>query len=40
MFYFSDGRIYEGDFLQGKKHGKGRYFWPNGQVYEGEFKND
>ena len=31
---------YEGEFLQGKKNGKGTYFWNNGNRYEGEYLND
>ena len=29
---------YEGEFVQGLKHGKGKLFFPNGSIYEGEFK--
>lgn len=28
---------YEGDFVDGKKHGKGTYHWRDGSIYEGEF---
>lgn len=40
FYYWPDGRIFEGTFVDGKKQGKGRFFWKNGQVYEGEFKMD
>ena len=36
---FSDGSYYEGDFVNGKFHGKGKYTWANGTYYEGEFAN-
>jgi len=29
--------VYEGDFVNGKKHGKGKYTWSNGDMYEGDF---
>lgn len=34
----STGCKYEGDFLNGKFDGIGKYFWPDGSIYEGEFK--
>jgi hypothetical protein len=37
---FEDGSIYEGDFVKGKKHGKGKYTFPNGNAYEGDFVDD
>ena len=36
---FSDGSYYEGDFVNGKFHGKGKYTWANGTYYEGDFAN-
>ncbi|XP_037553748.1 ankyrin repeat and MYND domain-containing protein 1 [Nematolebias whitei] len=36
----SDGSRYEGDFLDGLKHGKGRYTWKHGAYYEGFFYKD
>ncbi|MED6276468.1 hypothetical protein CHARACLAT_003353 [Characodon lateralis] len=35
-----DGSKYEGEFLDGFKHGKGRYSWRNGECYEGFFYKD
>uniref|UniRef100_UPI0037E8729E ankyrin repeat and MYND domain-containing protein 1 n=1 Tax=Semicossyphus pulcher TaxID=241346 RepID=UPI0037E8729E len=35
-----DGSRYEGEFLNGLKHGKGRYTWRNGEYYEGSFYKD
>jgi hypothetical protein len=34
-----DGRIYEGQFKNGKKHGYGEYSWPNQKVYKGSWEN-
>jgi hypothetical protein len=31
---------YEGQFLDGKKHGNGRFVWGDLSYYEGEYKND
>eukprot|EP00928_Gymnodinium_smaydae_P098764 TRINITY_DN9251_c0_g3_i1.p1 TRINITY_DN9251_c0_g3~~TRINITY_DN9251_c0_g3_i1.p1 ORF type:complete len:1563 (+),score=249.83 TRINITY_DN9251_c0_g3_i1:91-4779(+) len=35
-----DGRVYEGQFEQGKMSGKGQLKWPAGQIYVGEFRDD
>ncbi|XP_074524547.1 ankyrin repeat and MYND domain-containing protein 1 [Halichoeres trimaculatus] len=35
-----DGSRYEGEFVNGLKHGKGRYTWRNGESYEGYFYKD
>lgn len=32
--------VYEGEYLNDKKNGYGRYRWGNGIIYEGHFKND
>ncbi|KAK5601397.1 hypothetical protein CRENBAI_000334 [Crenichthys baileyi] len=37
---WADGSKYEGEFLDGFKHGKGRYSWRNGECYEGFFYKD
>ncbi|XP_071342600.1 ankyrin repeat and MYND domain-containing protein 1 [Trachinotus anak] len=37
---WSDGSRYEGEFVNGFKHGKGRYTWRNGEYYEGSFYKD
>ena len=34
---FSNGSVYEGEFLNGKMHGQGKYTWPSGDSYEGGF---
>ncbi|XP_054645847.1 ankyrin repeat and MYND domain-containing protein 1-like isoform X2 [Dunckerocampus dactyliophorus] len=35
-----DGSKYEGEFVNGFKHGKGRYTWKSGEFYEGSFYKD
>lgn len=40
-YTWSNGTIYEGDWVDGKRTGKGRIIWPCGKEYKGEFsKND
>lgn len=34
-----NGSCYEGEWVQGKYEGKGKYKFANGDVYEGDFKN-
>ena len=34
---FSDGSIYEGSYMAGKKHGMGLYSWNDGSKYSGEW---
>ena len=36
---YHNGDVYEGDWVDGLKEGRGYYTWENGDVYEGEFKN-
>lgn len=33
---YDDG-VYEGNLVDGKRTGKGKYTWPSGNVYEGDF---
>ena len=35
-----DNGYYEGYLKDGKRHGKGTYYWDSGSVYEGEWEND
>jgi len=38
--YFSiNGEVYEGDFKNGEKTGKGRLIYPDGKILKGEFQN-
>ena len=34
---YANGERYEGDFVNGKRHGRGRMEYANGDVYEGEY---
>ena len=34
---YTDGKVYEGDFKDGKAHGEGKLTFPDGQVREGDF---
>jgi len=36
---FDNGSVYEGDYVNSKFHGKGKYTSPYGDVYEGDFVN-
>jgi len=27
--------VYTGEFLEGKRHGKGRFVWNNGEIFDG-----
>ncbi len=40
MLTMSDGSSYEGQFLDGLRHGHGLYTYTNGNRYEGAFEND
>jgi len=36
---YADGSYFEGDLIDGKMHGNGKYFWEStGHWYEGEYK--
>uniref|UniRef100_A0A8C6V3J1 Ankyrin repeat and MYND domain containing 1 n=1 Tax=Neogobius melanostomus TaxID=47308 RepID=A0A8C6V3J1_9GOBI len=37
---WSDGSRYEGEFVNGLKHGRGKYTWKNGEYFEGSFYKD
>ena len=39
-FTYPDGSVYEGEMLDGKKHGKGKMVFPNKAVYDGEWQDD
>jgi len=36
---FNNGDIYEGNFIQNKIQGQGKYTWATKDFYEGEFEN-
>ena len=39
-YYSGDDLIYEGEYLNGRRHGKGKYYYPNNiLMFEGEFRN-
>ena len=40
-FTWGDGRIYNGPWVNNKRHGNGAVFtWPDGKRYEGKFVDD
>lgn len=40
METWPDGASYEGDYVEGKKHGTGRFTWADGSTYTGEFQEN
>merc|ERR1712048_1025591 len=36
---WSDGRLYEGNYFEDKKHGTGCFTWPDGRRYDGQWKD-
>ena len=39
MYYANGNIMYEGDFVNDKFEGKGKYIWEDGEYYIGQFKN-
>jgi hypothetical protein len=39
VYKWEDGRVYIGDYRNGKKDGYGQYTWPDGRRYEGYWKD-
>lgn len=39
VYRYQDGAVYEGNWVNDKKHGAGSYRLPNGSTYRGEFQN-
>lgn len=39
VFTWPDGNRYEGEYLNGLKHGKGIFFFANGKIFKGRWKN-
>ena len=41
ILYYSNGNIkYEGDFVDDKFEGNGKYIWQSGEYYIGQWKNN
>ena len=40
VFMLRGGGRYEGDFIDGKRTGRGIFTWPDGRRYEGDFIDD
>ena len=39
--YYSNGNIqYEGDWINDKEEGNGKYIWEDGEYYIGQYKNN
>jgi hypothetical protein len=39
-FNVKDGNVFEGDYIEGHRTGKGKMTYTNGDVYEGEYNHD
>ena len=39
VFTWTDGRRYEGEYFEDKKHGHGIFYWPDNRNYNGSWKN-
>jgi len=37
---YSNGDVYEGDFVDGKRHGNGKMTYADGKVKEGRWEDD
>jgi len=37
---YEDGKVYEGEFAEDRRDGRGKVTWVNGDSYEGEWRND
>ena len=36
-FTYKSGAVYDGEFIGGMRHGKGKMSWPDGAYYEGDW---
>lgn len=39
IFNWADGRKYEGDYHNDRKHGHGKFTWSDGRIYDGAWYN-
>lgn len=39
-YFYPDGTVYKGEWLNGKKHGKGELITRDGFIYHGIWNND
>ena len=39
VYSWSDGRKYDGEYIDDKKHGQGTYVWADGRSYTGGWKD-
>ena len=37
---YDEGHVYEGDWKDGKRNGRGKMVFANGEIYEGDFQDD
>lgn len=40
LYKYQDGRVYDGDWVNFKKEGFGKFYYPDRRYYEGVFKED
>ena len=40
MYWYKNGNYYEGEFLNGKRHGQGKMEFYNGDKYVGPYEDD
>ena len=40
QYFYADGGVYEGEWMDGKMHGRGSYVFANKNRYEGEWVAD
>ena len=39
VFHWPDGKLYTGEYANGKKEGSGIMIFPDGRSYKGEWRN-
>ena len=39
IYTYKNGKKYEGEYISGRPHGKGKMTYPNGNIYEGNFSD-